>query len=548
MSQAANRLYRWFHGALRIWHHAEYRLPLTTLEARTGAQPRRADFVLETLLDLGVVGEGDVRGPERVSYEEILRVHDAAYVERLTTAAALAEVLSVDAWDVPVDEVMATFRRACGGTLAAAKEALARKGPTLNLLGGFHHAGASKGGGFCAINDIAIAVAVLRAEGFSGSVAVLDLDAHPPDGLAACLAGQAWIGSVSGADWGPLAGVDETVLAPGSGDVLYVSALDSLLARMPSAGLTFVIAGGDVLASDPLGNLGLTLAGVRERDARVARALSGRPSVWLPGGGYRPDSWRVLVGTALVLAGRAGVEIAPDYDPLAHQFGRVYRRRATPPENFTLDTADIEESLGMARRDPRLLGFYTTEAIELALTEYGLLGPVRRLGYGPFRVDVDVVDAGDRMRLWGQAEGAEHLLVEAVYERRITAGKPVLFVHWMTLRHPLGAFHAGRPQLPGQDVPGLGMAREAGEMLARMATRLGLAGVVFVPAWYHVAWQARHRMQFVEPAAQAHFSALAEATKGMALLDASRAIAAGKVSVNGTVARWEPAEMVEWVG
>ena len=73
----------------------------------------------------------------------------------------------------------------------------------LNLLGGFHHAKPDAGGGFCAVNDLAVAVAAVRAEGFAGRVLVLDLDAHPPDGTAACLAADpsAWIGSLSGSSW-----------------------------------------------------------------------------------------------------------------------------------------------------------------------------------------------------------------------------------------------------------------------------------------------------------------------------------------------------------
>lgn len=60
----------------------------------------------------------------------------------------------------------------------------------MNLLGGFHHARPDVAGGFCPVNDVAVAIAAVRADGFRGRVLVLDLDAHPPDGLAACLAGD----------------------------------------------------------------------------------------------------------------------------------------------------------------------------------------------------------------------------------------------------------------------------------------------------------------------------------------------------------------------
>src|SRR5438552_2028117 len=82
-----------------------------------------------------------------------------------------------DEADVVVDELLGSVRCACGGTVEAARAALQRRHPMLNLLGGFHHAAPSRGVGFCAVNDVAVAIAALRAEGFTGRVAVIDLDA-----------------------------------------------------------------------------------------------------------------------------------------------------------------------------------------------------------------------------------------------------------------------------------------------------------------------------------------------------------------------------------
>src|SRR4030095_9273029 len=120
------------------------------------------------------------------------------------------------------EEALATVRLAVGGTVDAAREALRHKCATLNLLGGFHHAAPSHGGGLCAVNDIAVAIASLRADGFDGKIAVLDLDAHPPDGTAECLRGddQCWIGSLSGSAWGDH-GADD-VLVSQAGDARYL--------------------------------------------------------------------------------------------------------------------------------------------------------------------------------------------------------------------------------------------------------------------------------------------------------------------------------------
>ncbi|HEX7624661.1 MAG TPA: histone deacetylase, partial [Anaeromyxobacteraceae bacterium] len=271
LHQLRNRLTR---REVPVWYSPAYRLPVTGLHASAGIEPRRADYVAWWLLESRAVPHAWLRTPRRVAYEELDRVHTLELLESLGRPETLARIFAVDPSDVRVDEIMETVRLAVGGTVDAAREALRRRGPTLNLQGGFHHAGPASAGGFCPVNDVAVAVAVLRKEGFGGRVVVLDLDAHPPDGIAACLVRDpaAWIGSLSGSDWGPLPGVDETVLRELTGDGHYLSALAGLLGRMPRPALAFVLAGGDVLAGDRFGRLGLTLGGARRRDAAVARA------------------------------------------------------------------------------------------------------------------------------------------------------------------------------------------------------------------------------------------------------------------------------------
>ncbi len=543
-------------------YHPEYRLPMTSVAARAGLDPRRAELTLDVLIQLGVLGEEDAMEPQRADWGDLARVHSAAWLEAITQPETLARIFAVEPWDVPSDAVLDSLRRATGGTVLAARIALANPGAVLNLFGGFHHARPDAGGGFCAINDIAVAVAQLRAEGFTAPVAILDLDAHAPDGLAACFApasssGPApipgpptWIGSITGHAWSAPPHIDESLLPPGSGDDIYLRTLSSLLDRMPRAALTFVIAGGDVRAGDALGALALTEAGVRQRDQRVHDALAGAAAVWLPGGGYRHDAWRVLAGTALVLAGHGGLELRADADPLRSRFRRVSLRLGPDLDDLSLDASDLDEVLGPRRAEaPRFLGAYTRAAIELALDRFGMLDPVRRLGYHELRVELDRAALGDRFRLWalgGETE-AEHLLAESVLARDTLGDEAVLFIHWLTLRHPLGAFRSGKPPLPGQDAPGLGLAREAGELHRRIAERLGLAGVVMRPAWLHVAVTAKERMHFHDPAVQGRMEALLRDTHGVPLTRVSQLAHDGKLTLNGEPWRWEPAPMVEWV-
>ncbi|WP_434301273.1 histone deacetylase family protein [Corallococcus exiguus] len=544
-------------GRVHVFYDEAYRLPLTGIESSVGIEPRGTDFTTWYLLEAGVVRAADVRHPVPVSYAQLARVHDARYLESLSDPATLARIYATDPSEVPVDALLDSVRLVCGGTLGAARLALARQGPVVNMAGGFHHARPDKGGGFCTVNDIAVSVADLRASGFDGSVAVLDLDAHPPDGTAACLAGQpkVWIGSVSGSDWGVLPpGVDETRVPDGCDDVTYVQKVKDLLARMPRSDITFVIAGGDVLSGDRFGRVGITLQGARKRDVAIAAALRGQASVWLPGGGYHAESWKLFAGTVLVLAGLGHQRITARYDPLSARFQRIAHMldpekantagKAPHWEPFSLE--DLEGPLRLGPEvQPRVLGHYTAQGIEYALFRYGLLSYVERLGYSRLRVQVaSTGGTGDRIMVLGHAGGREHLLSDSVVEKKEIQGETFLFANWLSLRHPRARFSDKRPQLPGQEVPGLGLSRETTEVLLAMAQRLGLAGVAFRPMWYHLAVVARGRFHFSTPERQGRFEALMRDLSSLSLVEATRAVAEGRVRLDGQPYPWEPDDML----
>lgn len=546
-----NRLRRWWHRReLAIWYDPAYRLPLAGFEA-VGMEPRRADFAAWYLLDRQVVPPADVHPPAPISFAALARVHEESWLESLSTPQTLARIFAASPADVPVDALLHSVRLACGGTLAAAQWALARKRAALNLLGGFHHAGRSFGGGFCPVNDLAVAIATLRAEGFEGQVAILDLDAHPPDGTADCVRAdpKVWLGSISASDWGAVEGADEVLVPPRTEDAGYLAVLESLLKRMPAAELAFVIAGGDVLAGDKFGALSLTLGGARRRDLLVYEALEGRASVWVPGGGYSPASWRVLAGTALVLAFRSLRPISTGYEPLSRRFAAIAAglTKAELGVDPDFDTADLEAVLGLGRRSRRLLlDYYSAAGVEFGLYRYGILAHLARLGYGAIRIELDEADTGDRVRVFGHADGKEHLLIESVLERKLIAGEPMLYIHWLTLRHPRAQFEARRPPLPGQDVPGLGLSREASEVHLVIARRLGLAGIAFRPSWYHMAYAARSRFRFVDPARQGRFLAMIRDLQ-QPLVDVTLAVHEGRVRLNGEPYTWEADEMASWL-
>jgi hypothetical protein len=149
--------------------------------------------------------------------------------------------------------------------------------------------------------------------------------------------------------------------------------------------------------------------------------------------------------------------------------------------------------------------------------------------------------------VFGRAEGTEHLLIDCVLERSRVGEDAVLYVHWLALRDPRARFAPGRERLPGQEVPGLGMAREMTELLTLVAKRLELAGVAFKPAWYHSAYLARDRYQFVDPAVQGRFEAMVRDFAGISLMEVSRAMAEQRIRLNGDMFRWQAETMARWL-
>jgi hypothetical protein len=238
------------------------------------------------------------------------------------------------------------------------------------------------------------------------------------------------------------------------------------------------------------------------------------------------------------------------YDPLSARFAVVSAglSPAELTESGDFSTEELEEALGIRPARRRLLlGFYTAAGIEHALFRYGVFDHLERMGFRQFRAAFDTAGLGERVRLFGQAEGREHLLVELILERRRVAGVEVLYVHWLSLRNPRAQFSDRRPRLPGQEVPGLGLARETGTMLARMAIRLGLGGVVYRPAHYHTAYAARHEFQFIDPERQGRFEALVRDLADVPLREATTAISEGRILMNGAPYAWEADEMAYWL-
>jgi acetoin utilization deacetylase AcuC-like enzyme len=219
--------------------------------------------------------------------------HDRDYVSRfLEGCLPDAQVRRIG---FPWSEALVRRTRASvGGTLRAALDAF-DTGWGGNLAGGTHHAFRAEGAGFCVFNDIAIAIEWLRAQGRVTRAAVIDLDVHQGDGTARIFESDPEVLTISVHSKSnfPLRKQTSKIdveLPDGAGDHEYLRALDQVLPSIFTfePDILFYQSGVDPLASDTLGRLALTVAGLKERDRRVISAASvlGAPFVITLGGGY----------------------------------------------------------------------------------------------------------------------------------------------------------------------------------------------------------------------------------------------------------------------
>jgi acetoin utilization deacetylase AcuC-like enzyme len=231
----------------------------------------------ERLLESGLASPSDFVAAPPASDEDLRRVHTPDYLRKLTSGDfTLQEARLLELpWSAALVEAL---RWVAGGAIEAGRRAL-DAGCAILVGGGFHHAFADHGEGFCLLNDVAIAIRALRAGGHIERAAVIDLDVHQGNGTAAILGGDPRIFTLSVHQEAtyPASKPPNTIdigLADDTGDEAYLAALEEPLARALAfrPDLVLYLAGADPFEQDLLGGLKLTFEGLFERDRRVLEA------------------------------------------------------------------------------------------------------------------------------------------------------------------------------------------------------------------------------------------------------------------------------------
>lgn len=253
-------------------------------------------LIPEQLLYEGTCTEANFFAPQKLSEDQVLRTHDAEYWRKLKEVRLSRPEERRTGFPLSAKLVEREIT-ICQGTIDNCRYAL-QHGISMNIAGGTHHAYADRGEGFCLLNDIAIASHWLLDQGLAQQILVVDLDVHQGNGTAKIMENEprVFTFSMHGEKNYPMKKEHsdlDIALPDGTDDAFYLKTLRKYLPRLlhqVQPDFVFFQSGVDVLETDKLGRLGMTINGCKERDRFVLETCHKNklPVAVNMGGGYSP--------------------------------------------------------------------------------------------------------------------------------------------------------------------------------------------------------------------------------------------------------------------
>ena len=271
-----------------------YRLPLPENHR---FPMEKYELLPQQLLLEGTCEPSDFFTPIKVAIENVLRIHNKEYVTRLINLNLNTREIRNIGFPLTKKLVERELIIA-GGTIMGCEKAL-KKGIAMNIAGGTHHAFQDRGEAFCLLNDQAIAAQCLLDQKKASQILILDLDVHQGNGTAAIFESNTKIFtlSVHGAKNYPFRKEKsdlDIALEDDAGDKKYLDKIKKIIPALIDnikPDFIFYLSGVDVLGTDKLGRLNLTIEGCKERDTFVLKQCNDRniPLQCSMGGGYSKD-------------------------------------------------------------------------------------------------------------------------------------------------------------------------------------------------------------------------------------------------------------------
>ena len=260
--------------------------------------------IIENLKRLNLLNEEIVITPEPIKPELLKLVHTSDYIEKINDKEKIFKIAGIENFirDNKKVDFLKYLLLVTGGSVTAALKAYEEKALVFNLAGGFHHASSNNGGGFCVINDVAVAVKYLRNKLNLKKILIVDLDYHQGDGTALIFEKDESVFTFSAHsnNWVNINKFNNLDIEFGYNvnnkqylKVIKIRLKEVFKTFKPE--IVFYLAGADPYEKDTLFGMGLSKKDMLERD-KIVLSLSKKynlPMVVFPAGGYGPDSWQV---------------------------------------------------------------------------------------------------------------------------------------------------------------------------------------------------------------------------------------------------------------
>lgn len=255
------------------------------------------ELIPAQLIHEGVITHENLFSPKSLSEEIILWTHDGTYWQQLRDLTLPAKEARRIGFPLST-QLVERETRIAKGTVEGCHFAF-QNGIAFNVAGGTHHAGTNWGEGFCLLNDQAIAANYLLNNKLAEFILIIDLDVHQGNGTAQIFENKpkVFTFSMHGANNFPYRKEQSDLDIPlpdGTGDEEYLAILKQNLPALiekQRPDFIFYLSGVDVLITDKLGKLSLSLDACRERDRFVLEQckIHHIPVQVSMGGGYSKD-------------------------------------------------------------------------------------------------------------------------------------------------------------------------------------------------------------------------------------------------------------------
>lgn len=251
----------------------------------------------EQLLYEGLFQRENFFAPDKIALDKVSRVHTQAYIDKLLSLQLSKQEIRKSGF--PLSQALVDREQIIAqGTINNVHYAI-ESGVSMNIAGGTHHAFSDRAEAFCFFNDQAIAAQYVLDQGIAQRVAIIDLDVHQGNGTAEIFSTvpEVFTFSMHGKANYPFKKEQSDLdveLDSSISDEAYLQLLEQHLKEIHQKfepQFIFYLSGVDILESDKLGKLNLSIQTCKRRDTLV---LSYAKHHQIPvqismGGGYSPQ-------------------------------------------------------------------------------------------------------------------------------------------------------------------------------------------------------------------------------------------------------------------